>query len=114
MSTRQIAMEYAPHGIRANVILPGCIETPMTYTTLPPELDRDEGSDERACRRRCCGWASPTRLPTCARSSCQTGASYVTGATITVDGGSTTRSYAFDPIEPETSDEPARCRVSAR
>ena len=34
MSTRQIAMEYAPHGIRANVILPGCIETPMTYTTL--------------------------------------------------------------------------------
>ena len=42
MSTRQIAMEYAPHGVRANVILPGCIETPMTYSTLPPELDRDE------------------------------------------------------------------------
>ena len=42
MATKSIAVDYGPFGIRANAVLPGCIETPMTYTTLPPDLDRDE------------------------------------------------------------------------
>src|SRR5207245_11765351 len=42
MVTKSIAVDYGPHGIRCNALLPGCIETPMTYSTLPPELDRVE------------------------------------------------------------------------
>ena len=37
-SRSRIALDYGPFGIRCNALLPGCIETPMTYATLPPEL----------------------------------------------------------------------------
>lgn len=100
MSTRQIAMEYAPHGIRANVILPGCIETPMTYTTLPPELERDEALRREGLQAPMLRVGQPEEIADVCAFLLSKQASYVTGATIAVDGGQTTRSYAFGPIEP--------------
>ncbi len=39
--TQSIALEYGKHGIRANCVLPGFLETPMTKTLLEAEASRE-------------------------------------------------------------------------
>jgi NAD(P)-dependent dehydrogenase (short-subunit alcohol dehydrogenase family) len=36
--TRAIAVHYAPHGIRANAVLPGVMNTPLIYTQIAAEF----------------------------------------------------------------------------
>jgi NAD(P)-dependent dehydrogenase (short-subunit alcohol dehydrogenase family) len=80
--TRQIATEYAPHGIVCNAVAPGKIETGPTAR-----------SDDPAWRRY---WTSRTPWPRLGRPEDVAGAvlflagdeaSYITGATLMVDGG---------------------------
>ena len=69
---RAVAVDYGPFGIRCNAVLPGVIETPMTYASLPPELESGGGaSDRRASLRRCSASASRRRWPRSSRSSCR-------------------------------------------
>jgi NAD(P)-dependent dehydrogenase (short-subunit alcohol dehydrogenase family) len=35
--TRALAVNYAPHGIRANAVLPGVIDTPLIYKQISTE-----------------------------------------------------------------------------
>lgn len=86
--TRSIASYYAPRGIRANVICPGLIATPMSQ--------RAQDSDHIRARllqlQPLTGdFGSPQDVAQAALYLASDAASFVTGAVLTVDGGWTVR-----------------------
>jgi 3-oxoacyl-[acyl-carrier protein] reductase len=81
--TKSLAGEAGPRGVRVNAVIPGFIDTDMLHTLPPGELDRQlthvllgrsGTADEVAAA---VGWLAGGE------------ASYVTGATLVVDGGLT-------------------------
>lgn len=99
MICKGVAVDYGPHGIRCNAVLPGGVETPMTYATLPPDVPR-----EKALRRA----GDDTPLGRIAQAEeiaevvaflLSERASYVNGASVVVDGGATARCIAYPAPE---------------
>jgi len=86
--TRSIASYYAPRGIRANVICPGLIATPMSQRAQEsdrirarlPELQPLTGD-----------FGTPQDIAQAALYLASDASSFVTGAVLTVDGGWTVR-----------------------
>jgi NAD(P)-dependent dehydrogenase (short-subunit alcohol dehydrogenase family) len=99
--TLQVASEGAPYGIRANAILPGLIETPATAPLLA----------DAELRRKCLAnnlvprIGRPSDVALAALYLASDEASYVTGASICVDGGSSAMGPFFNIDAPggETS-----------
>lgn len=88
--TQHLAMENAPYGIRANVLLPGLIDTPMAIERRAKErgIGRDEIRQERNARvpleaRMGTGWD----IANAALFLASDEASYITGVILPVDGG---------------------------
>ena len=101
MVTKSIAVDYGAFGIRCNAILPGCIETPMTYATLPPGIDREEAlrlEGELAPMLRV---GQPSEMAEVVAFLLSDRASYVNGAEIVADGGAAARVFAYPPLELE-------------
>jgi NAD(P)-dependent dehydrogenase (short-subunit alcohol dehydrogenase family) len=95
--TREIAVQYAAAGIRANAILPGLMDTPMVEAQLTAAYG---GEVEEMRRRR--ARMSPTGKQGDAWDTAHAAlflasdeAKYITGTTLTVDGGLAQR--ANDP-----------------
>ncbi|RZM07741.1 MAG: SDR family oxidoreductase [Sphingomonas sp.] len=84
--TRQLAMEGAPHGIRANTISPGFIRTAATATHLAadPGFERQVLAKNMVKRL-----GTPEDIGWCATWLASDEAGYVTGADISVDAGAT-------------------------
>lgn len=80
--TRALAVELGPEGITVNCICPGPILTGMTEGL--PEADRQTFARRRTALRR---YGAPEEVAHMTLSLCLPAASYVTGATIPVDGG---------------------------
>jgi len=100
MICKGVAVDYGPYGVRCNAVLPGAVETPMTYATLPPELSRTEAlrrAGEGAPLGRI---AQPDEIAEVVAFLLSSRASYITGAEIVVDGGATARCFAF-PVPDE-------------
>lgn len=84
--TRQLAMEGAPHGIRANSISPGFIQTAATKA----HLEADPGFEAKVLAKNMIKRLGvPADIANCAVWLGSDEASYVTGADIAVDAGAT-------------------------
>jgi NAD(P)-dependent dehydrogenase (short-subunit alcohol dehydrogenase family) len=84
--TKVTAREFAAKGIRVNAIAPGAIETPLFLDTI----EKGSVSREAFARQTPMGrTASADEVAAVAAWLCSEAASYVTGALVPVDGGST-------------------------
>lgn len=84
--TRDLAYEVARHGVRVNAIAPGPIETPMMSTALTPE--QKEGYAKQIPLGRL---GQPQDIGNAAVFLCSDEASFVTGVTLPVSGGTDLR-----------------------
>ena len=81
--TRTAAREYGRHGIRVNAVCPGGTATPMVG-------DASDEARERVTRTIPLGrWAEPAEIARTIVFLVSDEASYVSGATLVVDGGAT-------------------------
>jgi 3-oxoacyl-[acyl-carrier protein] reductase len=78
--TRTVAIEVARRGITVNAVAPGLVETDMTA-----DLPRDGLLSAVPARRA----GTPDEIAACIRFLVSDDAAYVTGTTLTVDGGLT-------------------------
>ncbi|MDE2437059.1 MAG: SDR family oxidoreductase [Sphingomonadales bacterium] len=84
--TRQLAMEGAPHGIRANTIAPGFIKTAATAA----HLAADPGFEQQVLAKNMLKrLGEPEDIAWCAVWLASDEARYVTGADVPVDAGAT-------------------------
>jgi NAD(P)-dependent dehydrogenase (short-subunit alcohol dehydrogenase family) len=86
--TSSVSAELAPQGIRVNIVCPGFIVTPMHHRVREVAGDeRIEEFIEKVHQQRA---GKPEEIASTIVFLCSDGASYVTGATLTPDGGFTT------------------------
>jgi NAD(P)-dependent dehydrogenase (short-subunit alcohol dehydrogenase family) len=86
--TKSAALEYASRGIRINAVCPGTIETPMVGEMLAKEPDamKDIMRDQPIGRL-----GRPEEIASAVLWLCSSGASFVIGHALVVDGGYTAR-----------------------
>ena len=80
--TRQMAVELAEHGITANAVAPGPVDTPMTRVLHSPEF-RQSYTDAIPMNR----YGTPEEVAAAVAYLASDGAAYVTGIVIPIDGG---------------------------
>jgi NAD(P)-dependent dehydrogenase (short-subunit alcohol dehydrogenase family) len=107
MLSKGVAVDYGPFGIRCNAVLPGTVETPMTYSVLPPDLPREEALRLEGALHPLGRVAQPGEIAGVVCFLLSERASFVTGAAIPVDGGATARCYAY-PVPEEIAAAAAR------
>lgn len=81
--TKSLAIEYAPDGIRVNAIAPGWIRTSMTQSLV----DDPEAGPVIAARAAMNRWGEPGEVAAGAMFLASPAASFMTGSTLTIDGG---------------------------
>lgn len=81
--TRSLAVQYGPHGVRANALCPGPIETPLLQ-----ELLKDEAARQRRLSRMPLGrFGRPEDIVYAALYLASDESAWTTGTTFVVDGG---------------------------
>jgi 3-oxoacyl-[acyl-carrier protein] reductase len=85
--TKALAVEFGPQGVRANTIAPGVTQTPM-LDALPDEVKGGFGAVAESLAARRLG--TPPEIAEAVVFLASDEASFVYGATLSVDGGFTT------------------------
>ena len=96
---RSVAVDYGPFGIRCNTVLPGTMDTPMTDSVLPPDLTREEALRREGELATLGRIAQPEEVAEVVCFLLSERASYVTGASILVDGGAAARCFAYPGLD---------------
>jgi NAD(P)-dependent dehydrogenase (short-subunit alcohol dehydrogenase family) len=84
--TRTVAAEYAAHGLRANVVCPGVIQTPMLERGIGDNPEAAEFLKELIPMRRV---GDPVEVANGILFLASDEASYITGSVMPVEGGQT-------------------------
>ncbi|HTO46190.1 MAG TPA: SDR family NAD(P)-dependent oxidoreductase [Burkholderiales bacterium] len=85
--TRSAAVQYGPLGIRANCIVPGLVDTPMSRGTTGSAKEFARRAAEIPLGRA----GKPEEIASLALYLASPEAAFVNGAAIVIDGGATTR-----------------------
>jgi NAD(P)-dependent dehydrogenase (short-subunit alcohol dehydrogenase family) len=86
--TRAIAVRYAPHGIRANAVLPGVIDTPLVEKQIIGQFaDREEMVRARNAASPMGRMGTAWDVAHAALFLASDEAAYITGVCLPVDGG---------------------------
>jgi NAD(P)-dependent dehydrogenase (short-subunit alcohol dehydrogenase family) len=93
MLFKTLAAELGGSGVRANVIAPGVVDTPLTQQIKADPVWYQAYADKPILRR----WAAPSELVGAAVFLASDASSYVTGTTLFVDGGWTAADGRYDP-----------------
>jgi len=96
--SRSVAVDYGPYGIRCNAVLPGTIETPMLDEVLPTDMPHDEALRQEGELSPLGRIAQPSEIAEVVAFLLSERASYISGASLVVDGASTARSFAYPAI----------------
>ena len=96
--TRQLAVEYAPLGIRANVVVPGTINTPMNQNFM-------DAADEQTDRSPMGRWGTSGEVAAVVSFLASRKAGFVTGESVAVDGGLLAKGTWADNERPGLRDE---------
>ena len=99
MITQGVAVDYGPFGIRCNAVLPGAIETPMTYATLPQGVPKEQVLRDQGALAPLGRIGQAAEVADLVAYLLSDSASYITGAAVPVDGGATARCFAFEPLD---------------
>jgi len=95
---RALAAELAPQGVRANLIGPGVVETPLTA-----QIKQHPEWYEAYAKRNALGrWAKPHEIAGAVVYLASDASSYVTGTIMFVDGGWLAIDGRFDPPLPQS------------
>ena len=81
--TRLLAVQYGPHGVRANCVCPGGVDTPMTGGVFATEEGRARARKGIPLQR----YADASDIADVVVFLLGAGARYVTGQTVPVEGG---------------------------
>jgi NAD(P)-dependent dehydrogenase (short-subunit alcohol dehydrogenase family) len=87
--TRQVAAEFAPHGIRCNAISPGVIMTPMNANILAESEDPDALAAYWDSLSPIGRWGTPDDVGSLAGYLLGQESFFITGQVLTIDGGQT-------------------------
>ena len=100
MATKSVALDYAPHGLRCNVVLPGNIDTPMFQAGIPADpSERDAWLAGEAALAPMLRIGRPSEIADVVAFLLSDRASFVNGAEVIVDGGAMVRCFAHPPID---------------
>jgi NAD(P)-dependent dehydrogenase (short-subunit alcohol dehydrogenase family) len=95
--TRYIAVEYGPIGIRANAVAPGAIRTPLVSQVIRESPDPVVAEREMSIQHPLERIGEPEEVAAAASWLLSEEASFVTGQSLAVDGGLTSRCYRYNP-----------------
>ncbi len=87
--TKNLAVEWAEHGIRVNAVAPYYIRTPLAEQVLADEAYLQEVLDRTPMSRV----GEPQEVADVVTFLCMPAASYITGQCIAVDGGFTVNMF---------------------
>ena len=87
--TRQLALDYAPHGVRVNAICPGTVVTPLVEAAMERRGGVEQGLERSRERIPLGRLGRPEEVAALAAFLASDEAAWITGAAIPIDGGLT-------------------------